>query len=134
MTTTQALAGTIQSLRPFVPAKDFAASKRFYQDLGFELRHDGADLAVLGLGDSAFLLQNFYAEALAKNFVVQLAVSDVAAWWRTIEPLDLAARHGVKAPIAPKVMPWGATVLFLFDPAGVLWHITEFPAAAETKA
>jgi catechol 2,3-dioxygenase-like lactoylglutathione lyase family enzyme len=123
------LSATIQSLRPFVPAKDFAASKRFYQDLGFELRRDGDDLAVLAFGDSAFLLQNFYAEELAKNFVVQLAVSDVAAWWRMIEPLNLAERHGVKAPKAPKLMPWGASVLFLFDPAGVLWHITEFPPA-----
>jgi catechol 2,3-dioxygenase-like lactoylglutathione lyase family enzyme len=134
MVTTQALSDTVQSLRPFLPSKDFQASKRFYQDLGFELRHDGADLAVLGFGDSAFLLQDFYAEELAKNFVVQLTVSDVAAWWRMIERLDLPARHGVRPPKAPQVMPWGASVLFLFDPAGVLWHITEFPAPATEAA
>jgi hypothetical protein len=28
---------TIVELKPYVPAKDFALSKRFYQDLGFEL-------------------------------------------------------------------------------------------------
>ncbi|HLK24897.1 MAG TPA: VOC family protein [Caulobacteraceae bacterium] len=126
-----ALTHSIQSLRPFVPAKDFGASRRFYQDLGFELRHDGSDIAIFGWGDVSFLLQNFHAPGLAENFVVQLAVSDVAAWWRMIEPLDLAARHGVKAPLAPKPMPWGATVIFLFDPSGVLWHIAEFPAARE---
>lgn len=26
---------TVQNLTPFVPAKDFALSSRFYQDLGF---------------------------------------------------------------------------------------------------
>lgn len=123
-----ALSDTIQSLRPQVPAKDFAASKRFYQDLGFELRRDGSDIAVLALGEFGFLLQNFHASGLAENFVVQLSVSDVDAWWRHIEPLDLARRHGVRPPLAPKPMPWGATVLFVFDPSGVLWHIAEFPS------
>jgi catechol 2,3-dioxygenase-like lactoylglutathione lyase family enzyme len=127
-----ALTDTIQSIRPFVPARDFPASKRFYQDLGFELRHDGADIAVLALGPCAFLLQDFYAPGCAENFVVQIVVTDVAAWWRKIEPLDLAARHGVRAPVPPKAMPWNATVLFLFDPSGVLWQITEYTPAAAT--
>ena len=127
-----ALSGTIQSLRPFVPAKDFQASKRFYRDIGFELSHDGPDLAVLSFGETSFLLQNFYAAGCTENFVVQLVVTDVSAWWRGIEPLDLARRHRVRAPVPPKPMPWNATVLFLFDPSGVLWQITEYTRALAT--
>jgi catechol 2,3-dioxygenase-like lactoylglutathione lyase family enzyme len=120
-----ALADTVQSLRPFVPAKDFQASKSFYRDLGFTLAHDGADLAILALGPTSFLLQDFYAPGCAENYVLQLLVSDVAAFWRHVETLNLAGRHAVKPPVAPKAMPWGATVGFLFDPSGILWHVTE---------
>lgn len=31
--------------KAFVPAKDFAVSKRFYQDLGFEIAWSSEDLA-----------------------------------------------------------------------------------------
>ncbi|HEY3890041.1 MAG TPA: VOC family protein [Caulobacteraceae bacterium] len=123
------LSDTIKSLRPFVPAKDFQASKSFYRDLGFELLHDSPDLAVLLLGATTFLLQNFYAPGCAENFVVQLVVTDVEAWWRKLQPLDLASRHRVRAPVPPKPMPWNATVLFLFDPSGVMWQITEYTHA-----
>jgi catechol 2,3-dioxygenase-like lactoylglutathione lyase family enzyme len=129
-----ALSDTVQSLRPFVPAKDFQASKSFYQDLGFELLHDGSDLALLSLGATTFLLQDFYAPGCAENFVVQLVVTDVAAWWGKLQPLDLAARHGVRAPVPPKPMPWNATVLFIFDPSGVMWQITEYNRALATAA
>ncbi len=118
--------GTVQDLRPFVPASDFAASKRFYLDLGCELRHDGADLALLEMESVRFFLQNFGAPGLAENYVLQLTVGDLADWWRRIEALDLPSRHGVRAPLAPKVMAWGARVAFVFDPSGVLWHFTQY--------
>ena len=35
------LAGTVKTLRPFVPAKDFEISKRFYADIGFRIAFDG---------------------------------------------------------------------------------------------
>jgi hypothetical protein len=43
----------VLSLRPFVPARDFAVSKRFYQAVGFRLSLDGEDVASLKLGDAA---------------------------------------------------------------------------------
>ena len=46
--------------KAFVPARDFALSKRFYQDLGFDLAWSSEDLAYLRHGNSSFLLQNFY--------------------------------------------------------------------------
>jgi hypothetical protein len=46
-------------IKAFVPARDFALSKRFYQDLGFTLAWSDDDLACFRHGHSSFLLQNF---------------------------------------------------------------------------
>ena len=119
------LAATVRGLRAFMPAKDYEASRRFYRDLGFEVVSETPELTSLRLGEAAFLLQNFYRPGFAENFVMQLSVSDLDAWWARIEALDLPGRHGVKPPLAPKLMPWGLTVAFVFDPSGVLWHFAQ---------
>ena len=67
---------TVVEIKAFVPARDFALSKQFYQDLGFELAWPGDDLAYLRHGDSAFLLQNFYNEEHAGNFMMHLLVGE----------------------------------------------------------
>ena len=71
--------------KAYVPAKDFALSKRFYQDLGFELVWSSDDLAYLRRGNSSFLLQNFYKKEHADNFMMHLLVKDVEAWWQHVE-------------------------------------------------
>jgi predicted lactoylglutathione lyase len=63
---------TTVQIKAFVRARDFALSKQFYQDLGFELAWSDDDLAYMRHGDSAFLLQNFYNEVHAGNFVMHL--------------------------------------------------------------
>ena len=45
--------------RPFVPARDFALSKRFYEALGFTKLLDG-QVAIFSVGPSSFVLQNAY--------------------------------------------------------------------------
>lgn len=118
-------ASSAATLRPFIPALDFDSSKQFYLDLGFALAYDTPDLAALTLGAHGILLQNFYVKDFAENAMLQLVVDDLDAWWQRIQSLDLAGRYAVKSPIAPKIQPWGGYVAFLFDPAGVLWHITQ---------
>ena len=113
-----------ESARPFVPTKDFALSRAFYEALGFAKLLDG-EVAIFEVGSGAFILQNFYQEQLAANFMMQLMVDDLDAWWAHIESLNLPERFGVKPPRAPAVQPWGLRVAYLFDPAGVLWHIAE---------
>ena len=44
------LRDTVEALSPFVPAKDFEISKRFYADLGFQVAPLGKDLAGLETG------------------------------------------------------------------------------------
>ena len=113
-----------ESVRAFVPAKDFAVSKAFYEALGFPKLLDG-EVAIFGVGTGAFILQNFYVEQHAGNFVMQLMVDDLGAWWDHISALDLPSRFAVTPPRPPAVQPWGLNVAYLFDPAGVLWHVAE---------
>ena len=113
-----------ESARPFVPAKDFAVSKAFYEALGFPKLLDG-DVAIFGVGASAFVLQNFYQEDWAANFMMQLMVDDLDAWWAHIEALDLPGKFGVQPPRPPAVQPWGLRIAYVVDPCGVLWHFAE---------
>jgi hypothetical protein len=117
----------VVALRPFVPAKDFAASVRFYADLGFTVFRIGDTLASIELGPFGFLLQEYDVPGFAENFMMQLMVNDLDGWWKRIESLALAAKYGVRAPSAPAVQPWGLTVSYVFDPTGVLWHFVQKP-------
>ena len=49
----------ILALRPFVPAKDFSLSKRFYRALGFELTFEDEVVAFLKMEGFSFILRDF---------------------------------------------------------------------------
>jgi len=108
--------------KAFVPSKDFALSKRFYQDLGFTLAWSSNELAYLHHGSTSFLLQNFYQKELADNFMMHLLVVDVDEWWRHVQNQKLVERYEVRA-IPPQQQPWGMRDFVLNDPSGVLWRI-----------
>jgi catechol 2,3-dioxygenase-like lactoylglutathione lyase family enzyme len=105
--------------RPFVPAKDLELSKRFYFALGFEKVLD-SDVVVFRIGSSGFILSRFDE---AENFMMQLMVDDLDAWWAHIMGLELEREFGVPAPRAPETQPWGLRIAYLVDPSGVLWHV-----------
>jgi catechol 2,3-dioxygenase-like lactoylglutathione lyase family enzyme len=107
--------------RPFVPARDLGLSKRFYVRLGFEKVLDG-EVAIFRIGSSGFILSSFDQ---AENFMMQLMVDDLDAWWAHIRALGLEAEFGVPAPRAPEMQPWGLRVAYLVDPSGVLWHVAQ---------
>jgi len=109
-------------IKAFVPSKDFALSKQFYQDLGFTMPSDSNGVAYFHHGDASFLLQDFYVEALANNLMMHLLVEDVDAWWARIKDADIAARYGVKVTdIEPR--PWRMRDFVIIDPSGVMWRI-----------
>jgi hypothetical protein len=118
---------SILALRPFVPAKEFDLSKRFYQALGFVPTHEDNEIKILKLESFSFILQNFYVKEFAENCMVQLLLRDVEAWWQRVEPAKLVTQFAVNAPKAPALQSWGMKVGFIFDPSGVLWHIAEVP-------
>jgi len=108
--------------KAYVPAKDFALSKRFYQDLGFELAWSSDHLAYLRRGHASFLLQNFYNKEHADHFMMHLLVEDADAWWRHVEEQGLRAKYGVEAE-PPADRSWGLRDFEIIDPTGVLWRI-----------
>lgn len=118
------LAQTVRSMRPIVPAKVFEISKRFYIDLGFQPRPLTDNLVEMRLGGYAFILQGYYIQQWADNFVMHMSVSDLGLWWKHIVSLDLPSRYGVKSPSSPQSEDWGV-VLNVIDPSGVLWRIAE---------
>jgi hypothetical protein len=109
-------------IKAFVPAKDFALSRRFYADLGFQQRSEGGGVAYFEVDGCAVLLQDFYEPALANNLAMHLLVPDVNAWLAHVQQQDLAGRYGVRVTSLVE-QPWGITEFVVIDPAGVCWHI-----------
>lgn len=110
-------------IRPFIPAKDFARSRAFYEAIGFTLHYADADLAIYDHGGAGILLQNYYVQDWADNCMLQLFVHDLDTWWQ--RTAGLADRFDVRPPVAPEMKPWGIRVGMLVDPAGVLWQVSE---------
>lgn len=114
-----------ESARPFVPSKDFEVSKSFYEALGFHKTLDDTGVAIFAVGDGAFILQRYYQKEWADNFMMQLMVDDLDAWWAHIVALDLPGKFGVRAPSAPAMQTWGLRIAYVVDPSGVLWHVAQ---------
>src|SRR5215471_21695325 len=111
-----------EAARPFLPTEDFEKSRAFYEALGFEKLLDG-DVAIFGAGRTSFILQRPYQGQRAENHMMQLMVDDLDGWWAHIERLDLTARFGIPQPKPPAMQPWGLRIVYVVDPAGVLWHV-----------
>ena len=109
-------------IKAFVPAKDFALSKRFYQDLGFTLASDGGGIAYFHGGNCSFLLQDFYVQSHADNFMMHLLVEDAYAWWDRVQGAGLVEQYAVTLT-PPAEQPWGMVDFVLTDPSGVKWRI-----------
>jgi hypothetical protein len=111
-------------IKAFVPAKDFTLSKRFHQDMGFELKSDTDGIAYFAHGEVSFLLQTFPVEGLATNLMMHLLVEDVDAWWARLSELRIAEAYDVKLTSVEQ-QPWRMRDFILFDPSGVMWRIAQ---------
>jgi len=113
------------SIRPFVGAKDFRVSRRFYSDLGFEETVLSPDMSVFKTGSMAFYLQNAYVKEWIDNTMIFLEVEDVDRFWQELLELNLTEKYeGVRySPV--RVYEWGKEC-FVHDPAGILWHFGQF--------
>jgi len=92
-------------LKVFIPAKDFALCKQFYQDIGFVLASDTDGVAYFHHANVGFLLQNFYVKELAENLMMHLLVESVDSWWTAIRDAKIAERYAVKVT-AVEQRPW----------------------------
>ncbi len=115
----------VTDLRAFVPARDLELSKAFYTELGFTVNWSNAEIAEIQVGASRFLLQKFYVAQHAENFMMSLSVEDADSWWELIQQREMAKKYPGIMCKPPAMQPWGIRVLYLSDPSGVLWHITD---------
>ena len=109
-------------IKTFVPAKDFALSQQFYQDIGFEKRSEGGGVAYFCFEHCAFLLQDYYVKTYADNFMMHLLVADADAWHRQITEADIAEKYGSRVSEV-LLQPWQMRDFTFDDPSGVLWRI-----------
>jgi hypothetical protein len=116
----------VENLTPFVPAKDFALSSRFYKDLGFSTVASIKDAVRFERDGYGFWLQDYYVDDWAGNFMFCLYVQDLEAWWSHIRTMRFAETYGGTARVLaePHAQEGGRMMQFA-DPAGVLWHIRQ---------
>ena len=115
----------IKSIRPFIGAKNFEESRRFYQDLGFQETELGHNMSVFTIHDFAFYLQNAYVKDWIDNTMIFLEVDDASRYWRELSALKLDAKYKGVRLTPTKEHDWGKEC-FLHDPSGILWHFGEF--------
>lgn len=113
-----------RSIRPFIGAKNFEVSRKFYQDLGFQENILSSDLSYFKTKDIGFYLQNSYVKEWVDNTMIFMEVDDVKRFWNELLALELTSKYDVKlTPIRELI--WGREC-FLHDPSGILWHFGEF--------
>lgn len=113
-------------LRPFIPAKDYALSRRFYAALGWTEGYADANLALLERGDMRFYLQAYYQKEWAENTMLHLTVDDAAAWHALAEQVLASGAFPGARVNPPAEQPYGALVTHLIDPSGVLLHFAQW--------
>ena len=116
---------TALSIRPFIGARDFAVSRRFYRTFGFTEVVLSPGMSYFSLQNVGFYLQDAYVRDWIDNTMLFLEVADVEQYWVELAALDLPGEYeGVRVtPIRQEA--WGKEG-FVYDPSGVLWHIGEF--------
>lgn len=114
-------------VRPFIPARDFTLSKDFYAALGWETKDIGPGLALVRVGDGQhFYLQDYYLKDFAENTTLHVTVASARDWHAHVAAA-LQAGHFAPARVQPPArQPYGATVVFVHDPSGVLFHLCEW--------
>lgn len=114
-----------KQLVTFISAgSDLEKGIEFYKDMGFELQHMDADIAVLSIDEHKFILQKYPNEWMQGNFMMVLEVEDADAWYDKLAGLQLTQKYEGVFLKKPQDFPWGKRVCHLGDPNGVLWHIS----------
>jgi catechol 2,3-dioxygenase-like lactoylglutathione lyase family enzyme len=111
-------------IKAFVPARDFERSKAFYQAIGFTVAWTSDELAYLHCGESSFLLQKFFVQQHADNFMMHLLVENVDDWHRRITAAGVAEQFGIEVGM-PEDRSWAMRDFTLIDPSGVLWRVAQ---------
>ncbi|NML64266.1 glyoxalase [Hymenobacter sp. RP-2-7] len=113
------------SLRPFIGARDFAQSRAFYAELGFQETALTPTLSLFATEALGFYLQDAYVPDWIANTMVFLEVTDADQYYQQLRALDLPARYAGARLTPVQTFAWGKEC-YLYDPCGILWHVGEF--------
>ncbi len=114
-----------KSIRPFIGAKNYEESRKFYQDLGFEESILSSDMSYFKTNGFGFYLQNAYVKDWIDNSMIFMEVDDVKRFWNELLELELTSKYDNVRLTPIRELVWGKEC-FLHDPSGILWHFGEF--------
>jgi len=116
----------VKSLRTFIGSNDFEVSRSFYRDWGFSETNLGPDMCYFEVSpQQGFYLQNYRVRDWIENTMMFLEVQDLDQYLEFLQAKGLVKKYpGVRIkPIQND--HWGRE-FFIYDPAGILWHIGKF--------
>lgn len=117
-----------KSIRPFIGAKNYAVSRQFYQDLGFQESVLSPNMSYFQSGNLGFYLQDAYVKDWIDNTMVFMEVEDVQRCYQDLLALQLHSKYkGVRLSTV-REQEWGSEC-YLHDPSGILWHFGAFHEA-----
>ncbi len=115
----------VKSIRPFIGAKDYAVSRAFYKDLGFQEIIVSPKMSYFQLEQLGFYLQDAYVKDWIDNSMIFMEVVNLTLFYNSLLLLDLPKKHkGVKLS-SIRIQDWGSEC-YLHDPSGILWHFGSF--------
>lgn len=114
-----------KSIRPFIGAKEFQISRKFYMDLGFHESVIASNLSYFYIDNFGFYLQDAYVKDWIDNTMVFMEIEDIAIFWESIVALNLKAKYPNVKLVPIRHLEWGKEC-FIHDPSGILWHFGTF--------
>ena len=112
------------ALQPFVPSgRDFDSSKKFFSDLGFDIRWDAGDYVAFDKDGCRFILQKFDNKEFAENFMITVNVTSAEEFRKMVLDKKLPETYGIRIGEVTEES-YGKEVNII-DLAGVCWHFVE---------
>jgi hypothetical protein len=116
---------TIKSIRPFIGAKNFDISRKFYANVGFTEHVISPQLSYFESQKIGFYLQDAYVKNWVDNTMEFVEVDNVDDYWKSLVSLRLEAKYENVRLIPIRHLEWGKE-FFMHDPSGILWHFGAF--------
>jgi len=113
------------SIRPFIGAKNFENSRKFYTAWGFSESQLGPEMSVFSFEGQSFYLQKYYSKDWVDNTMVFLETSTLDQHHAHTTALNLPLKFKGVRVSEIKILDWGREY-FVHDPSGILWHVGEF--------
>jgi len=114
-----------KSIRPFIGAKDFDLSSRFYRDMGFEEVVISPGMSLFKINELGFYLQNAFVKDWIDNTMVFVEVDSADRYFNELSALNLPLKYENVRLTPVRTDNWGKEC-FVHDPSGILWHFGEF--------